>query len=103
MTTDLPPERAEILSALSAAGAFCGECGFQPGETGCADCVQVREMYADAVMPIVDRLRALVADFVDPDPCSLDHNGYCQAHGWYSGRPCPHRRAKDLGLEEPLS
>lgn len=51
----------------------------------------------------VDGLRALVADFVDPDPCSLDHNGYCQAHGWYSGRPCPHRRAKDLGLEEPLS
>jgi hypothetical protein len=51
----------------------------------------------------LDQLRALVADFTDPDSCELDHDGYCQAHGWYSGRPCPHRRAKELGLagEEP--
>jgi hypothetical protein len=51
----LYPEREQILAALSEAGAFCGECGFQPGEAGCADCVRVREMYADAVMPILER------------------------------------------------
>ena len=55
MTENLNPERAEIVAALSAAGAFCGECGFQPGETGCQDCVRVRDLYADAVMPIVER------------------------------------------------
>jgi hypothetical protein len=49
----LSPEREQVLAALSLAGAFCGECGFEPGETGCADCVRVREMYADAVMPIL--------------------------------------------------
>jgi hypothetical protein len=26
------------MQALSDAGAFCGECGFQPGERGCPDC-----------------------------------------------------------------
>lgn len=63
--------RAEILAALSAAGAFCGECGFEPGETGCADCVRVRDLYADAVMPIVDRLSALVA--TEPAQPSPEH------------------------------
>jgi hypothetical protein len=51
------PEREQVLAALSTAGAFCGECGFEPGETGCADCVRVRELYADAVMPVIDGLR----------------------------------------------
>lgn len=50
--------REEILAALSAAGAFCGACGFEPGEIGCADCVRVRELYADAIAPITDRLTA---------------------------------------------
>ena len=39
----------------------------------------------------------LLRDFTDPDPCSFDHHGYCQAHGWLTGeRPCPHDRAKRL-------
>jgi hypothetical protein len=50
--------RAEILAALSEAGAFCGDCGFEPGETGCPDCVRVRELYANALTPLTDRLRA---------------------------------------------
>jgi hypothetical protein len=57
----LPDLRAEVMSALSTAGAFCGECGFEPGEAGCPDCVRVRGMYADAVMPIIERLRAELA------------------------------------------
>lgn len=67
-----------------------------------------RDHAADAVMAVVqdelDRLRAentalldLVADFVDHDPCDLDHHGYCQAHMWIgSPLPCPHGRAKAM-------
>lgn len=44
-----------------------------------------------------DRLAALVRDFRDPDPCRLDHHGYCQAHSWMcSGNTCPHARARDI-------
>jgi hypothetical protein len=43
-------------------------------------------------------LLALVRDFLDPDPCSFDHHGYCQAHGHLGGEPmsCPHGRARKL-------
>jgi hypothetical protein len=48
----------------------------------------------------VDRatLIDLVRDFLDPDPCSFDHHGYCQAHGYLGGEPgsCPHGRARKL-------
>ncbi|MEU2789093.1 hypothetical protein [Streptomyces sp. NPDC007100] len=45
----------------------------------------------------VARLRDLVADFTDPDPCHYDHHGYCQAHFWLQTEPaCPHRRAREL-------
>lgn len=54
--------RDRIAAALSVAGAFCGGCGFEPGETGCPDCVTVRGMYTDAVLAVVqdelDRLQA---------------------------------------------
>jgi len=44
-------------------------------------------------------LKALVADLVDADPCHFDHEGYCQAHSWLtSERPCPHSRAKLMGI-----
>jgi hypothetical protein len=39
-------------------------------------------------------LVALVRDFTDPDPCSFDHHGYCQAHSWLTEGECPHARAK---------
>jgi hypothetical protein len=45
--------RDRIAAALSTAGAFCGECGFEPGETGCPDCVRVREVYTDAVLAMM--------------------------------------------------
>lgn len=51
-----PPETSlidRIGAALSEAGAFCGECDFQLGETGCPDCVRVREMYAEALFAVV--------------------------------------------------
>ncbi|MEU3683729.1 hypothetical protein AB0E99_22715 [Streptomyces sp. NPDC030592] len=50
-------------------------------------------------------LLELVRDFLDPDPCTLDHHGYCQAHGYLGGEPmsCPHGRATKLlaELEQP--
>jgi hypothetical protein len=86
--------RARIAEALD--GAFTSVTDFDA------------ETAADAVLPVVqpelDRLRAentalldLVADFVDHDPCDLDHHGYCQAHMWIgSPLPCPHGRAKAM-------
>ncbi len=49
-----------------------------------------------------DRHRAalrILADLVDPDPCSFDHHGGCLAHGHLSLQPgelCPHQEAKNL-------
>ncbi|MGW7087615.1 hypothetical protein ACWGH2_29520 [Streptomyces sp. NPDC054871] len=48
----------QIKQALSDAGAFCGECGFEPGERGCQDCETCWKRYADGLLPI---LRAAVA------------------------------------------
>lgn len=50
-------------------------------------------LLADAERQIED-LRALISDFVDDDPCDLDHHGYCQAHSLQTD--CPHARAKKL-------
>lgn len=47
------------------------------------------------------RLRVLVDDFTDPDPCHYDHHGYCQAHMWFATEPrCPHARARDIAKED---
>jgi hypothetical protein len=49
-------------------------------------------------------LLALVRDFLDPDPCSFDHHGYCQAHAaGFGGEPlsCPHGRARKLLEADP--
>lgn len=46
-----------------------------------------------------DRLADLVRDLADPDPCSFDHHGGCQAHGYLDLKPgekCPHAEAKEL-------
>lgn len=46
---------------------------------------------------ILSLLLELVDDLADLDPCSFDHHGNCQAHGWTrSDRQCPHRRAQAL-------
>ncbi|MGI6878805.1 hypothetical protein [Microbacterium sp. gxy059] len=39
----------------------------------------------------------LVRDLIDPDECWFDHNGGCQAHGYFSLQPgelCPNAEAK---------
>jgi hypothetical protein len=62
MTDRLSPQReAEIAEqmkqALSDAGAFCGECGFEPGDRGCDDCEWCYRRYVEGLMPL---LRATV-------------------------------------------
>jgi hypothetical protein len=48
--------REQIKSVLSNAGAYCGDCGFQPGDRGdCPACERCWDSYADALMPIVAR------------------------------------------------
>ena len=60
MTVPAPDLRDRLVTALSEAGAFCGECGFQPGDVGCPDCQRAHESYADAMLgvfqPELDRL-----------------------------------------------
>lgn len=49
-----PSLRDRIAAALSNAGAFCGNCGFEPGDRGkCADCERCWSSYADAVLPLL--------------------------------------------------
>lgn len=58
-TTDLDL-RNQIADALSNAGAFCGNCGFEPGDRGeCADCESCWSSYADALMPLFVRARGV--------------------------------------------
>ncbi|GGZ84185.1 hypothetical protein [Streptomyces rubiginosohelvolus] len=37
------------ILALSTAGAFCGECGFEPGDRGCPDCERTWAGYVKAL------------------------------------------------------
>lgn len=67
-TAERPTSLAEqIKQALSDAGAFCGECGFEPGDRGCDDCERCYTSYAKALLPImraaeIQRLKARVTE-----------------------------------------
>ncbi len=46
----------------------------------------------------------ILNDLVDPDPCSFDHSGGCQAHGYISlrqGEVCPEEAVKRLLADSP--
>lgn len=41
--------------------------------------------------------RQIIEELTDPDPCSFDHHGGCQAHGFFDltpENPCGHEKAK---------
>lgn len=40
----------------------------------------------------ITALRTALKALVDPNPCRLDHGGFCQEHG--SGAPCAHAEAR---------
>jgi hypothetical protein len=51
----------------------------------------------DAQRAVLDKVSDLVKDLTDPDDCSFDHHGGCQAHGYLSLQPgelCPQLEAK---------
>ena len=41
-----------------------------------------------------DALAGLLAEFVDSEPCSLDHHGYCQSHSHFDEGECHMARAR---------
>ena len=41
-----------------------------------------------------DALAGLLAEFVDNEPCSLDHHGYCQSHSHFDEGECHMARAR---------
>ncbi|TDD31672.1 hypothetical protein E1287_25770 [Actinomadura sp. KC06] len=57
------------------------------------------QAHADQMRAERDRLRTLLGDMVDPNPCTFDHHGGCQEHGYLSlqpGEKCPHAGAKEV-------
>ncbi|MFD3955849.1 MULTISPECIES: hypothetical protein [Streptomyces] len=60
------------IQALSTAGAFCGECGFQPGDRGCPDCERCWAGYVKALRAAGWAARAEVADEIDAAQATKD-------------------------------
>jgi hypothetical protein len=59
--------RELIKNALSKAGAYCGQCSFEPGDRAkCRDCERCWDWYAEAIEPLLDtsaeRVPALLAE-----------------------------------------
>jgi len=51
-----------------------------------------------------ERLREIIhlLEETEPDECSFDHHGYCQAHGWMATEPrCPHVLANEALSSSP--
>jgi hypothetical protein len=61
-----------------------------------AEFITAARMAVPALAVEVRTLRSLVRDFLDPDPCSFDHHGYCQMHSWLTEGPCPHGKARQI-------
>lgn len=63
MTTEPTAQISEeIKNALSRAGAFCGDCGFEPGDRGqCPDCERCLDGYARALIPVLTSASATTA------------------------------------------
>jgi hypothetical protein len=73
-------------------------CGAHDPQPAVGACVAAEAPHTEAPDEAA-ALLALVRDFLDPDPCSFDHHGYCQAHAaGFGGEPlsCPHGRARKL-------
>ena len=43
----------------------------------------------------IERLRSALADVLDDEQCTLDHDGGCQTHGAFGG-PCPVAAARGV-------
>ena len=84
--------KREFGAVESVSAMICTTCGESLNQCGCDSFDQQLIDCSDCT-----ELRRLITDLTDPDPCSFDHHGYCQAHGWFDVEPkCPHARAKEL-------
>jgi hypothetical protein len=54
---------------------------------------------AEVLLAEVHRLRETLAEFVDDEPCILDHHGYCQNHNLT--KPCAVEAARRLLAAQP--
>jgi len=55
-----------------------------------------------SLIDMLDSTLNLMRDLTDPDDCTFDHHGGCQAHGYLDlapGEKCPQREAKDMLTE----
>jgi hypothetical protein len=66
------------------------------GSVGAEPCPECEAEVPDCVHCDLTEALALLADLVDDDPCSFDHHGHCQTHGWTGDDPCPYPRARQL-------
>lgn len=66
---------------------------FAPVRAAAASC-PTPALPGRAVEQRLNQAVPLITDLVDDEDCSLDHHGYCQAHGWFDDSECPQARAK---------
>lgn len=76
---------------------------FQQEANGLREQLAGRERLIEGQRRIIRKLRSqewqarkLAGELADPNPCRLDHHGYCQAHSWMSADECPHSKAKKI-------
>lgn len=90
-----PPLAADLRKAL---GIKPCDCGNEAHSSWCDDNCASRSrnvVQPDVNGDVTEQLRAALADLVSPDDCQFDHDGDCQAHGFFGGR-CGHAVAKEL-------
>jgi hypothetical protein len=94
--------RNKIQAALKEAGAFCGECGWQPGDEGCADCKRHWNWCTDALLPVfqterrtarVETLTEAKAAVESPQERAAVGGGL----GWETARDVLHRMIQKAG------
>jgi hypothetical protein len=86
--------REQLATLLSQAGAFCGDCGFQPGDRGCPACESCWTSYATVLLPL---LRTQYAAGITHAVEEADRAG-----GLYAGRGDHDRAGAAFALMEKL-
>ena len=62
-----------------------------------AELAEVKRTYTPCDLDLLaerDALRSLLSEFVDDEPCWLDHHGYCQSHYYFDEDECYMARAR---------
>ncbi|WP_271983593.1 hypothetical protein [Pseudoclavibacter terrae] len=110
--TPTPDPRAEAMTVLAHAGAFCGQCWREPADAieDCSDCAEVLGRYADALLEagVIRRVTAQFAiqekTFLDGDYDRLDTGaGWSNRRGRRYTEAEAHARAeRQSGLSRPI-